>query len=193
MKEHIHTIPVIDAFKESLENGGCPFCLMREKLERNAVDFIMGPAYMEEDVRMETNAVGFCPAHLEKMYAEQNRLGLALMLHTHVQQINRDMDNVKKNLGGHLEKTVKSCYVCKRVDETFIRYIETFFKLWLDGGAEAELIEKVSGYCLPHFAMVLSRAEKLGKAKYARFAEKFLPTQRGHFHRFLKSLTSSAT
>ncbi len=60
MKNHIHTIPVLEAFNKAKEQGGCPFCRMFDKLNADAIDFIMGPAYMEDDVRMETNRTGFC-------------------------------------------------------------------------------------------------------------------------------------
>jgi hypothetical protein len=167
MRDHIHTIPVLDAFKASKEGGGCPFCLMREKLERDAVAFIMGPAYMEDDVRMETNRLGFCAPHLKMMYANQNRLGLALMLHTHMQRLNK----------GNIAKAASSCYLCKRVDATFERYIETFFRLWNGGGEEARLIESAPGYCLPHFSLIAAMAEKQGKKTMNRFNEKILSAQ----------------
>jgi hypothetical protein len=175
MKDHIHTIPVLDAFKASKDGGGCPFCLMYDKLERDAVAFIMGPAYMEDDVRMETNRLGFCGRHLNMMYANQNRLGLALMLHTHTQRLNKEMSGVKP--GESMAKAVGSCYLCKRVDATFERYIETFFRLWNAGGDEARLIESAAGYCLPHFALISAMAEKQGKKTMNRFNDKILPAQ----------------
>ena len=91
MPDHIHTIPVLDALRAP---EGCAFCQMQKKLENDIIQFIMGPAYMEDDVRMETNKIGFCKNHMDAMYKEQNRLGLALMLHTHMQRLVKDTDNI---------------------------------------------------------------------------------------------------
>ena len=88
MRERIHTIPLVDALREP---GLCVFCAISEKLEQSAVLFILGPAYMEDGVRMDTNKTGFCRRHMEAMYSRQNKLGLALMLHTHLQQMNKDI------------------------------------------------------------------------------------------------------
>ena len=192
MKEHIHTIPVIDALKEP---GLCAFCAMAKKLDENAIRFIMGPAYMEDDVRMNTNKTGFCKKHMDAMYKEQNRLGLALMLHTHVQELNKSIEkitgDVKKptffgssqdpyimKLGLHLEATYEDCYICTSIEYTFDRYVDTFFMLWGKSGPEAQLIQEQKGYCLHHFIVMLKRASKLGTKKRNRFISEILPAWR---------------
>ena len=189
MKEHIHTIPVIEALREP---GLCAFCAMLKKLDENAIRFIMGPAYMEDDVRMKTNKSGFCKKHMEAMYKEQNRLGLALMLHTHVKEINKDIksmaDYVKKptifgsgsdtyldRLGEHLAATNEDCYVCQSISNTFERYVDTFFVLWIKDGSEAQLIQAQKGYCMHHFTIMLKHAGKLGAKKRKKFMNEILP------------------
>jgi len=189
MPDHIHTIPVLDALRDP---QGCAFCQMHKKLENDVIQFIMGPAYMEDDVRMETNKTGFCKTHMQAMYKEQNRLGLALMLHTHMQRLCKDTDNIingriplplfgkDKNamlprLIKHLEKTGNSCYVCTRVDSTFHRYVDTFFYIWNKGGDDAKLIESQTSYCMPHFIMLLEATEKLGRSKREKFMDIILP------------------
>lgn len=175
MPDHIHTIPVLDALRDP---GGCAFCRMAEKLERDAVQFILGPSYMEDNVRMETNRVGFCKRHLDAMYKEQNRLGLGLMLHTFMQKLNKDISGIAKpRLKGHLQKTHASCYVCAKVDATFERYIDTFLYLWRKGGDDARLISSQKGYCLPHFIQILEAAENLGRGKREKFLDEILPAQ----------------
>jgi len=195
MPEYIHTIPVLDALRDP---GHCAFCAMHTRIETHAIQFIMGPAYMEDDVRMETNKIGFCPTHMSAMYAEQNRLGLALMLHTHIQQINKDMSSIMKNrlpsplfgkdtagplakIQSHLEKTLDTCYVCRSVERNFTLYMGTFLHLWQRGGEEAQLIKSQKGYCLPHFARLLSAAnDKFGKGKRERFLEEIVTPQLKH-------------
>ncbi|MBQ4316768.1 MAG: hypothetical protein IJC20_00830 [Clostridia bacterium] len=82
MKEHIYTIPVTEAFSENKDR--CPFCALLEKLERDELDIILGASMMEPDVRSETNEKGFCKKNYEKMFDMKNRLGLALMLESHL-------------------------------------------------------------------------------------------------------------
>ena len=65
MKEKIYTIPVNEAFDE---NGECPFCTLLKKTEDEVLNYVLGPSYMEEDVREETNKVGFCKHHIIKMF-----------------------------------------------------------------------------------------------------------------------------
>ena len=100
MKEQLYTIPVNDAFNEPCE---CPLCKIYDNLEQESIDFMLGPSYMENDIRMETNKTGFCTKHIKQLYDRQNRLGIALMLHTHM-----------KHTGEHIEKMAKSCNSSKK-------------------------------------------------------------------------------
>ena len=185
MANHIHTIPVLDALREP---EGCAFCVMHSKLEQDAINFVMGPSYMENDVRTQTNKLGFCKSHLDAMYTHQNRLGLALMLQTHMQKLNKDMTAIVKNklpapffgkdtngplakIRTLLAKTNESCYVCHKVEDTFNRYIDTFLYLWGKGGEDAKLIKSQKRYCLPHFTQLLEAADKLSRSKRENFTE----------------------
>ena len=47
MKENIATIPLIKAFNAKDE---CPFCNLEREAEQHAVSFILGSAYMEDDI-----------------------------------------------------------------------------------------------------------------------------------------------
>ena len=81
MKEKLYTIPLMDAFKAEDE---CPFCFVERQLEQHAMDFVLGAgaSYMEDDVRAETDKMGFCRTHYKKMYDYGNRLGTGLILKT---------------------------------------------------------------------------------------------------------------
>lgn len=65
MKEKIYTIPLMDAFHADDE---CPFCFIERNLEQHALDFVLGQgaSYMEDDVRAETDKLGFCRDHYKK-------------------------------------------------------------------------------------------------------------------------------
>ena len=82
MRESILTIPINEVFEPK---EGCPFCRMRDTVEQHICEYIMGAAMMEPDVRMETNEQGFCFTHFEMLMQQNNRLSLALMLNTYLQ------------------------------------------------------------------------------------------------------------
>ena len=84
---HLDTIPVWDAFHA---NGECPICDMEKKLENQYLDGALGGSVMEPDARIEVNEKGFCANHLRKLYAQPHRLGLALMMHTHMRKMNEE-------------------------------------------------------------------------------------------------------
>ena len=82
MREHLHTIPVNDAFQSGDE---CPFCYLERMAEQRTIRFVAGPSasYMEPEIRDITNEVGFCPQHTKKLYDYGNILGNALILQTY--------------------------------------------------------------------------------------------------------------
>lgn len=102
MKEKIYTIPVTDAFAVDCE---CPLCVLEKKLEEESIEYALGASLMEPDKRQETNALGFCKAHFEAMYNKQvNRLGLALMIDTFLQEKNSRIKKIFESKVNSLEK-----------------------------------------------------------------------------------------
>ena len=135
MAEKLYTIPVNDALDKDCE---CPVCEMYRKLESDALDFTLGPSYMEEDVRAMTDKAGFCKDHVKKMYERGNRLGMALMYQTHTYGVIAAMEKMKpSSKGGFMKKADNSsllnyvnsmkdsCFICNRINEVFDRYIIT--------------------------------------------------------------------
>ena len=64
MKEKLYTIPVNDAVDA---NDECPICNAKRALERDAIDYAIGPgaSYMESDIREQTDKTGFCSRHFQ--------------------------------------------------------------------------------------------------------------------------------
>ena len=83
MRYDITNIPVAEVFEEG---DGCPICRLRNILEKRAVEYITGAAMMEPDIRIETNKLGFCGRHFAKMFTMKNRLGMGLMLESHLNE-----------------------------------------------------------------------------------------------------------
>lgn len=172
MKEQLYTIPVNDEFDKDCE---CPVCGMYRSLQDAAIDFTMGPSYMEDDIRMETNRIGFCDKHVKLLYKNQNRLGLALILLTHTEQIIKDAEKLAKSgkpAGGlfrkkeisavkeYMDELDASCYICKRMKGMFGRYLVTVFYLYEHDEAFRKKFESSKGFCNRHYAMLYEMAPK---------------------------------
>lgn len=171
MEEKLYTIPVKEAFEADCE---CPICKMRDDIEKDVIAFAMGPSYMEDYIRFETDKKGFCKNHAKKMYEFNNRLGLALIMETHLQKTNKDIGALAESKSGgffkkkdkdplleYLDKLNNSCFVCDRVNNTFERYIATIFHLWKNGDKEfLSLFEKSKGFCTEHLTALLKAAKK---------------------------------
>ncbi len=100
MKYHIDTIPIWDAFKAA---GECPLCDIYNKCENEFVERSLGGSVMEPDTRVQVNKQGFCREHLSQLYAQQNRLGLALMMHSHIKEIIVELDKQESELALQME------------------------------------------------------------------------------------------
>ena len=165
MRESLLTIPI----SEVMEADGCPICAMRNTLESRTVDYIMGAAMMEPDVRIETNKAGFCSLHFARMLKAKNRLSLALMLQTHLDQVNADLFARKKLFEAkdakkkRLSRINESCFVCDKIDWGMERLMRTFFEMWED----RQFRETLAGrdyICLPHYDLLVSLSPNyLGK------------------------------
>ena len=84
MKETIVTIPINDLFAPK---DGCPLCRMERMLEQQYCEFVTGDAMMEPSIRIETNKRGFCHRHFARMTQVGQKLPNALILDSHLQEI----------------------------------------------------------------------------------------------------------
>lgn len=179
MNESIYTIPIQEVFEPK---DDCPICAMRNMLEKRFVDYIMGPAMMEPDVRIETNRVGFCKFHYDQMLLQKNRLSIALMLESHLKEIQET--GLKKRIpspsGGlfskkHSHKAGETCFVCDKIDWVKERFLGNVLHLYATDEDFRQLFREQSKLCLPHF-------EELTGAAVEKMNKKILPT-------FLKDAT----
>lgn len=182
MKETIATIPLMNAFHADDE---CPFCYLEREAEQHAISFILGSAYMEDDIRAKTDATGFCRHHFKMMYDYGNRLGNALILSTHLKKLNQELGDElahftpgkssfikrmkhtdvssgnapKTPLGAWIATKTTDCYVCDHFHQIYGRYLDTFFDLYKKNEEFRALFEKSRGFCLPHFGDLIEAAE----------------------------------
>ncbi|MDO4275493.1 MAG: DUF6062 family protein [Eubacteriales bacterium] len=213
MKEQLYTIPLMDAFRAEDE---CPFCFVERKLEEHTLDFVLGPgaSYMEDDVRAETDSYGFCRTHYKKMYEYGNRLGSGLIMKTHFQKLNKEldeqikmfapsrasiMDKLKKqktkdtssrtSLGAWTKTKEESCYICNFYKNTYQRYLDTFFEMYRKDASFKELFRSSKGFCIPHFGDLAEEGDRvLSDKEKKEFFQEFLPLMKDNMKRLYDDL-----
>lgn len=211
MKETLYTIPLSEAFEEHDE---CPFCFIERKLEQDSIEFILGAAYMESDIRSETNKHGFCRHHHKMMFDYGNSLGNAIMLHSYFKILNQDLtkkmqkttpgknsvlSKFKKtktepeakntSLSSFIRKKEQDCFVCNRLKKTYERYLDTFFFLLKSDSDFYKTIKESKGFCLHHFADLMNMAEhKLNSTQLAQFQETVFPLMLENLNRVEEEL-----
>lgn len=177
LKEHIYTIPVTEAFTEHKDK--CPFCALFDKLERDELDIILGASMMEPDVRAETNKLGFCKRHFNKMFGMKNCLGLALMLESHLESLKKELktgnflsrDIAAKSVE-RIERLNESCYVCERIEDKIAKMYTTACYLYDEEKEFRKEFESVRYFCLPHYREYMLAARRvLDKEGYAELVK----------------------
>lgn len=185
MKEQLYTIPVNDAFESDCE---CPLCRMKQELEKNAIEYTLGPSYMEDDNRAMTDEAGFCEKHIQDLYQEKNRLGLALILSTHMAKVTKDLKSLSTSstpsgkslfkkqtaatgVGTYINQLSHNCFICNRMGNTFDRYVDTVFHLYKKDSDFPAKLRNCNGFCTYHYGMLFDRA---GSALSKETLEQFL-------------------
>lgn len=188
--EKIYTIPVNDAYTSACE---CPLCSLKSKAETDSLDYYLGPSLMEPDTRKITNRTGFCPEHMGKLNTrEANRLGLGLMLHTHLLDVktdlskdlvasipgkstlfkgrNSDYKGKLNSLADKIDGRVKLCPICENIDSSMEHYIDVIMWLFTHDSDFKVKFSNAKQHCLPHTAMLLrGAASKLSQNEAADF------------------------
>lgn len=173
LKDTIYTIPINDVFEPKC---GCPICLMKDMLERRCVEYIMGAAMMEPDVREETNKHGFCGDHFEMLMTMKNRLALALMLETHIDELRcNELPFSPKKSGKPQTQRLPSerCFVCSEIEGAMQKMLDTVLHLYFGGNAvfKKTFLEQ-EYYCFPHYEMLCkAAADALPKKQAAVFID----------------------
>ena len=174
MLDSIYTIPIKDVFEPK---DGCPICRLRDTLETRCIDYILGAAMMEPDIRIMTNEQGFCRKHFNMMFKNKNKLSLALMLESHLDTIEKDIFSKKDlfNKGAKSEKAAKladSCFVCSQIDTALERMMGTVVHMWEQSLDFKELFSEQPVLCLEHYKDLCSVAKKkMNKKRFPDFSE----------------------
>ncbi len=179
--EQIYTIPVNEAFDKSAEDPkcGCPFCTLFKKLQNDNIELILGASMMEPDIRIQTNKLGFCRKHYDIMFTRKNRLGLALMLESHLDELRDDIGKKLISLapaGENARKRIialeNSCYVCEKIEFSLSKMFDTALLLYERDSSFVKKLRAQPYFCLPHFNRLTALAKaKMSKKSYSAFYE----------------------
>ena len=97
---------------------------------------------MEDDIRAVTDKKGFCQKHIKKIYEQNNRLGYALVMKTHMDYVIKTIESYNQDRGtgksilkkgkessvcSYIEELDSSCFVCDKIADTIERYVDTIF------------------------------------------------------------------
>lgn len=187
IKDTIYTIPISDVFDPKC---GCPICNMRDMLEKRCVEYVMGAAMMEPDIRLETNKYGFCSMHFGMLSKEKNRLSLALMLETHLDELKKKHMPYTEKKNSHSPS--KSCFVCKEISEAMGKMLNTIAKLYISDKTFKQLFHEQPFFCFPHYELLCTTAgQALNRKQAAEFiagltkvTEDYLNNLRNDIHSF---------
>ena len=190
MKEQIYTIPVNEVYDTDC---ACPLCELERRIEKESVEYSLGAAMMEPDFRVESNERGYCNKHYAMMFKKPNKLSLALVLDTHMIEVRKKFEDMKKSaaalkgaktgffkksdsgvvadkLAAFAKNVTDDCMVCKKVNFTMERYIDVILYMWSTRDEFREKFSRSKGFCLKHFGEVCKMVPKsLSDADAVRF------------------------
>lgn len=160
--ETIYTIPIKEAYEEKCS---CPICKLEVDLEQTSIEYVMGAAMMEPDVRIETNRLGFCRKHFNDMLKIQKRLPLGLILESHTKELLELLtrESVDKRsfpaISDKIKTATDSCFVCNQLKERMEKYYSNIVHLWLKDESFRALTREQKYFCPHHLGAVLDCAK----------------------------------
>lgn len=174
---HIDTIPVWDALHEENE---CLMCVLRRSSEHLLADRYLGGSVMESDTRIRVNDKGFCPTHHRMLQDRQNKLGHALMMLSHIKEVQKKMNAMPIGAGSKpslrrfsflpkqegtapstpLSTLYNGCVLCDHLDENMRQYAYSLLHLYKTDKAFRDAFAGSKGLCLQDADLLLSMAQE---------------------------------
>lgn len=165
MQYHISTGLIIKHFAE---NCGCPLCTIEKIVETNICRELLADGCMDDSVRMEVNAKGFCLKHFEQLYEMPSKLGLSLQMTTRMNTLFKNVlakpksaSDAKKR-GLKLQEEQNKCIVCDYTEAEMVKYYKTIAQLYSNEDQFREMFSKSEGFCLKHYSKLLQYTNYAG-------------------------------
>ena len=194
--------------------GECPLCSLRDHAERTYMQSFRGNRVMEPSVRQKTNETGFCPEHYRGLHAGEGKLGLALVVHTHLQEklpeiraaLEAAVDAAAagrtggrkgsrkgverlEELAARLASLRDRCFICDMLEADLERYAFTILYLWQKDAEFPAVLRASRGFCLSHFLLMLARAREILRGEaLARWLGEVVPLITGSLEKLEKDL-----
>ena len=185
--------------------GECPLCDLEEGAESTYLKSFQHSRVMEPNVRVQTNRMGFCPAHFRKLYDGENKLGLGLVVHTHLRhilpQISSALDAVATAADGRRAKehlpaaaapiaaVLDSCFICGLLHADTERYAFTVLYLLAKDPEFLGVFRGSRGFCIPHFMVMLNAASSSLRADQVKgWLAETIPLMKGSLERLEEEL-----
>ncbi len=193
MRDDITSIPISEVFEPK---DGCPVCRLNDMLHQRLATYITGAAMMEPDIRQMTNRLGFCNRHFKSLLKQQKRLPLALMLESHLTEVEKTA--FANGLGGKPKKMKDAgkptCYMCEHIDRNMEHFISNICHVWEKEEDFRKLYAEQPFFCLPHSRMLTAAAAVTLPRKYqalfvkqtADCTRRYLQTLQGDVSHFCK-------
>lgn len=201
MKETIYTIPLSEALEEDSE---CPFCFLENKIEREQVEYALGPAMMEPDQRILSNEKGYCRRHTQQMAAAKKALPFSLVFDTRLDEVIRKLETCKGSpekggrflkkassadrLAGEMADITASCLVCEKIEHTMEKFYHTFWYLYQREPDFREKILKSKGFCLSHFGALVQSSRKSAGGRREAFCAELLQLELENLKRMKRDI-----
>jgi hypothetical protein len=183
----------ISKVHDAYDRGGeCPLCDLYDAVEASSLSSLTHSRVMEPSVRVRTNDRGFCPAHLAMLYRGENKLGLGLMLHTHLQEripgIENALDAIaagqrqrdRDRAAAALSALLSTCYLCELLETDMKRYRFTILYLWQKDAEFRPRYRASRGFCIRHFVEILNEAEhSMRSQRLSEWLQETVPLMKG--------------
>ncbi|MBO5020468.1 MAG: hypothetical protein J6D52_07375, partial [Clostridia bacterium] len=114
-----------------------------------------------------TNKKGFCGNHLYKMVKDKSGLSLALMLQTHLDELEENLFEKGDKDGKIATDRLSSCFLCEKINWGMDRMIETIYITFENDKDFRSMFEAQPTFCLPHYQLLLTGVKKSRLKKYS--------------------------
>ena len=161
MQYHISTGLIVKHFES---NCDCPLCTIEKIVESNICRELLADGCMDDDVRKQVNARGFCNYHFDMLFEMPSKLGLALQCDTRMNTLFKTITLPKKvkdakKQAKKIQEELSTCIVCDFTQKEMVKYYKTIAQLWNNEQQFKDMLANSNGFCLKHYQYLLSYSD----------------------------------